>query len=111
MLVGFQILISFIAYHYGGRNWNDLWPMQWITYYCPLSRLFDFLIGCTVGYLYLKRDIICLNFYRKNPENNANKLRSYASIHKNVFVNIASTVNILSICYLWFAVSGGISWI
>lgn len=49
-----QILISIFAMVYGNVDKHAFFSMQWITYYCPLTRLIDFLIGCCLGFIFLK---------------------------------------------------------
>jgi len=57
MLVSFslQILISLIAYFIGNPDRNAFLSVHWITYFCPLSRLLDFINGCCLGYFYLNK--------------------------------------------------------
>lgn len=50
-----EFLISGMAFFIGNPDRNAFLSAQWITYYCPLSRLVDFSIGCCLGYLYIHR--------------------------------------------------------
>lgn len=53
VLFSFQVLVSFFAFCFGNADRSAWFSMQWITYYCPLSRLLDFAIGCCLGWLFL----------------------------------------------------------
>ena len=48
-----QISVSAIAFFFGGEEKSSWFSMQWITYYCPLTRLIDFALGCCLGWLFL----------------------------------------------------------
>lgn len=54
-LIIMEILISGLASFIGNPEQNAFLSVQWMTYYCPLSRLVDFSIGCCIGYLYIHR--------------------------------------------------------
>ncbi|MBO7309870.1 MAG: acyltransferase, partial [Clostridia bacterium] len=43
-----QISIALLAFFFGNENKNDIFSIQWITYYFPISRLIDFLLGCSL---------------------------------------------------------------
>ena len=52
LILGFvilQIIIAFFAGKYGRPLENDWFSTKWITYFCPITRLIDFCIGCCVG--------------------------------------------------------------
>ena len=48
------INVSIVAYCVGNPQKDAVLSMQWITYYCPLTRLIDFFIGCNIAALYIK---------------------------------------------------------
>lgn len=98
-----QILIALIAYYYGGCNYNDLWSMQWITYYCPLSRLIDFLIGCSIGYLYLHKNELIEEFRSSSLYIE----KKFSLKTKKILINSISLLNMIVILYLWYAVTAG----
>lgn len=101
-----QLLIAFIAYRYGGQNWNDPWSMQWITYYCPVSRLVDFLIGCSVGYLFVRKDDFLLALREMIPDKKG-IARFHTSTQVTAIINVFSVVHMMLILYLWHSVIGG----
>ena len=49
-----QIAIALLALGYGAESKAEVFSIQWITYYCPLVRIIDFIIGCMAGILYVK---------------------------------------------------------
>ena len=53
LLIILQVAVSCLAFIFGNRDRNGVFPVQWITYYCPLTRLIDFAIGCKLGDVYL----------------------------------------------------------
>ena len=60
-----QLAFSGIAFLFGNRE-SAVFTMQWITYYFPLARLMDFLIGCCLGYLFLNKEECEQNDFLKN---------------------------------------------
>lgn len=48
-----QILVSVVAYFCGRVDYRDPFSMKWITYFFPVARLLDFIIGCLMGWLFL----------------------------------------------------------
>lgn len=50
-----QLLISILALVFGNPEQNAFLSMKWITYYCPLARVADFLTGCCLGYIYIHK--------------------------------------------------------
>ncbi len=50
-----QVLISVFAFYFGNIDKSKNFSMQWITYYFPVSRLVDFILGCSLGYLFLNK--------------------------------------------------------
>lgn len=55
-LLAIESMISVLAFFVGSPDKKAILSAQWITYYCPLSRLVDFCIGCCLGYLYIYRE-------------------------------------------------------
>lgn len=53
-ILAFQVLISIIAHYVGTESKSGILTMQWITYYFPISRLADFLIGCCMGLFFVR---------------------------------------------------------
>lgn len=54
LLFGLQFAIAFILRKVNVPVSVSDNPAKWVTYICPLFRLGDFLIGCNLGYLFLK---------------------------------------------------------
>lgn len=49
----FEILLSILSFLLNNHD-NSVWfSTQWLTYYFPIVRAFDFLAGCCLGYLFL----------------------------------------------------------
>lgn len=61
-----EVIISYISYQYLNIDKNSPFSVQWLTYYFPLTRLIDFIVGCSLGYLFLIK-----------PTSNKNKLYFY----------------------------------
>ena len=57
LLIILQVAVSCLAFIFGNRDRNGIFPVQWITYYCPLTRLIDFAIGCKLGDIYLDSSV------------------------------------------------------
>lgn len=47
-----EVSFSCIAYCFGSVDREQFLSAQWLTYYFPISRLTDFLIGCCLGGVY-----------------------------------------------------------
>ena len=58
-LLVIESIISALSFFVGSPDKDAILSAQWITYYCPLSRLVDFSIGCCLGYLYIYREESC----------------------------------------------------
>jgi len=56
-----QIGISILAMLFGNIEENCYFSVKWIIYYCPLTRLIDFCIGCCLGYIFIHRNKTELN--------------------------------------------------
>lgn len=86
LLVVLQLLASFIAFRWGDADRNADFSMQWITYYCPITRLLDFAIGGCLGYIFIHS--------KKNHK------RRYGSY-------IAEIVTVLLILCSWYIYTSG----
>lgn len=59
-LFALQFAIAYISKYfptteYKENMWLEYNMTQWFSYYFPLSRIVDFIIGCNLSYLFLKR--------------------------------------------------------
>lgn len=50
-----EMMIAAAAGLIGNPDKSMPFSIQWIVYCCPVARLFDFLAGCCVGYLFLQK--------------------------------------------------------
>jgi len=119
-IIGFialQIIVAFIARLFGNENSNAIFSMYWITYLCPLSRLIDFIIGCCMGYLYLKNNVtkmqkkyfivfkivilstLCFIFFMYN---------SKIFILNKEYIRYTLIFTPVSMMILWFTANGGV---
>lgn len=53
VLYAVQFIIAEIARMFGSVDRTAMFSCQWIVYFCPLSRLVDFMIGSYVGWLFI----------------------------------------------------------
>lgn len=60
------LLIAIVSMRFGSANKNELFSMQWITYYFPPSRFVEFVIGCCLGYLFSTRNVVTLSTARSS---------------------------------------------
>ena len=54
--ISIQIIVALFASKFGNESTLDNFSIQWIIYYCPLTRLLDFIIGCCLGILFLEKE-------------------------------------------------------
>ena len=51
----FELGLSLFSSIFGSKETTDLFSIHWITYIFPISRLLDFLLGCILGVLVIRR--------------------------------------------------------
>lgn len=50
-----QIVLSLFALAFAKKGATEWFSQHWMTYVCPIYRLGDFFIGCSLGYIYINR--------------------------------------------------------